>query len=442
MSAIFRSRRHRALTTSHHRLLVIAAEFPPLGGGGVIRVTKLVKYLHRLGWRIEVACSDEPLATAVDPSLLKEVPEAVGIRRIRPPFHRLSRGMTAQAKEKLPRRSLVFRVLFRAREAVRRMVAIPDRWLPWALMVASDRGLQPAQVIVGSGPPHSVHVASALLSRRWRVPYVVDMRDEWTLRPLTRSRIPWRVIIERRLERWCLSRAAAVVVVSEESRNRYAKRYPWVHDRIVVIPNGFDTEDFDGLGDDSPSENSTLALGYGGSFQVGTDIDPLFEAIGVAVKKEVRGRRVRFEMMGPFLPEQIEAARRHIGSDALSVRSFLPHREALRVMAAWDALCVIATDGEVSLAGKIYEYLALRKPIVVVAPEGPATRLVRGLGAGSVGTPNNAASIRVAIAEALSMSEGFAGVPASALSDYDRRLHAERWSQLLERVIDRHLCNG
>ena len=79
-------------------------------------------------------------------------------------------------------------------------------------------------------------------------------------------------------------------------------------------------------------------------------------------------------------------------------------------MAGWDALCVVATDGRASLAGKMYECLALRKPIVVVAPEGPATRLVTELGAGTVGEPHDAGSIRAAILAALGMAgPDFAG---------------------------------
>jgi len=413
---------------------VLAAEFPPLGGGGVIRVTKLVKYLHRLGWQIEVACSDEPLDEAVDFSLLEELPAEVRIHRIRARFHGVSRGVTSRAKEKLPRASLVFRTLFMARQTARRLLAIPDRWLPWALAVARSSDLLPPNVILGSGPPHSVHVASALLARRWRVPYVVDLRDEWTLRPLTRSRLPWRVIIEGRLERWCVRRAAAVVVVSQESRNRYAARYPGLRHRLIVIPNGYDPEDFENLGTPPGPQNSTLTIGYAGSFQVGTEIEPMFKAIGAATRQEVRGRPVRFEMVGPFLPEDVELARRHIAPEQLEVRGFVHHREALRLMDAWDVLFVIATDGDASLAGKIYECLALGKPIVVIAPDGPAARLVRSLHAGSVGIPRDVSSIRKAIVEALAMSERFPGVAASALAVYDRRLQAELWSNLLGSV--------
>ena len=60
---------------------ILTAEFPPVGGGGVIRVAKLVKYLSELGWRVTVVTSDEHLANAYDESLLDEIPHEVTVIR-------------------------------------------------------------------------------------------------------------------------------------------------------------------------------------------------------------------------------------------------------------------------------------------------------------------------------------------------------------------------
>ena len=105
-------------------------------------------------------------------------------------------------------------------------------------------------------------------------------------------------------------------------------------------------------------------------------------------------------------------------------------------MLGWAALCVVATDGRSSLASKLYECLASGKPVVVVAPEGPATRLVTELRAGTVAEPDDAAGIEAAMLGALAMaSRGFEGVSSDVLEPYDRRRQAERWSGLLSSVI-------
>ena len=180
-----------------------------------------------------------------------------------------------------------------------------------------------------------------------------------------------------------------------------------------------------------------LTLGYAGSFQAGTEIGPMFTAIGDIVRSGARRprRAVRDGRAVPAASAR-RRARKRSRPTALTVRPFMPHRDVLRVMAGWDGLCVIATDGGASLAGKLYECLALRRPIVVIAPEGPATRLVRELDAGAVGDPGDAESIRAATASALRMSATFGGASDEALAPFDRRRQAERWSQLLHGLID------
>jgi glycosyltransferase involved in cell wall biosynthesis len=419
---------------------ILTAEFPPVGGGGVIRVAKLVKYLSELGWRVTVVTSDEHLANAYDESLLDEIPHEVTVIRAGRALATIGGSAVARrARERLGRTSTIIRVLRGTRDAIRSVWAIPDHRLPWALSVARwADDIHPApDAIISTGPPHSVHVGGTILARRLRVPHVIDLRDEWTLRPLTKSRLPWRSLVERRLEAWSLRRAGAVVVVSDESRARYAEAYPELEGRLNVIPNGFDPEDLAGLDASPRAADGPLTLGYAGSFQAGTPIAPMFAAIGHAVRHGVEGRAVRFEMVGPFLPHHVQEARERVPADGLSIKPFTPHRKVLRLMAEWDGLCVIANDGAASLAGKLYECLALRRPVVVIAPEGPATRLVRELEAGAVANPNDVASISDAIATALRMAPTFEGVSDDRLAPYDRRRQAERWSQLLRTLIER-----
>ena len=202
-----------------------------MGGGGVIRVAKLVKYLPGLGWLVTVVSSDERLANAYDESLLAEVPREVNVIRGGQALAAMGGSAVARgARERLGRSSVVIGILRRVRDAFRSLWAIPDHRLPWALSVSRWRGdpLRRPDVVISTGPPHSVHIGASILAGRLGVPHVIDLRDEWTLRPLTKSRLPWRNVAERRLERWCLRRADTVVVVSEESRERYAAAYPMV----------------------------------------------------------------------------------------------------------------------------------------------------------------------------------------------------------------------
>jgi glycosyltransferase involved in cell wall biosynthesis len=422
------------------RCAIIAAEFPPVGGGGVIRVVKLVKYLPPLGWGVTVIASEERLASAYDDSLLGDVPGDVAVKRVRPPLQRAITSVQLGAKRRVTRDSPAFRALKTARDALRRLWAIPDPRLPWSLGVGRlpASTLDHPEILISTGPPHSAHIAAALLARRHGIPFVADLRDEWTLRPSTRSRLFHRRALEAWLERRVFSHAARIVVVSEASRDRYAERYPALDERLCVIPNGYDPADLDGLVADTRIPHE-LVLGYAGSFQAGLDVEPIFRGIAAAIADRDRDRRrVRLHLVGPLLPTHIRAARRWIRADLLTIEGFLPHRQALERMASWDAMLVVAEDGAASLAGKTYECLALRRPLAVLAPPGPATGLVTEHGAGTAASPRDSGAVAKAIRGALAMADdpAFGGAPPEVLARFDRRALAGEWDRLLRDVIE------
>ncbi|MBM2820453.1 MAG: glycosyl transferase family 1, partial [Candidatus Berkelbacteria bacterium] len=56
--------------------------FPPAGGGGVLRITKFVKFLPRLFWQPFVITPKKPFYPIQDPNLLNELPKEASIKRI------------------------------------------------------------------------------------------------------------------------------------------------------------------------------------------------------------------------------------------------------------------------------------------------------------------------------------------------------------------------
>ena len=55
-------------------LLLVSHFFPPMGGGGVQRVSKFVKYLAEHGWRTTVVCGRPEDYWMHDKTLVGEIP--------------------------------------------------------------------------------------------------------------------------------------------------------------------------------------------------------------------------------------------------------------------------------------------------------------------------------------------------------------------------------
>src|SRR5687768_16086327 len=65
------------------RALIVCYVFPPVGGAGVQRVLKLVKYLPRYGITPSVLTARAPSVPLVDPSLVSDVPPGTEVVRVR-----------------------------------------------------------------------------------------------------------------------------------------------------------------------------------------------------------------------------------------------------------------------------------------------------------------------------------------------------------------------
>ena len=428
----------RAAPRLHVALL--SAEFPPVGGGGVIRPLKLVKYLPRLGWQVTVLCSDERLANAYDDSLLEEIPPEVRIVRSGPALSTAGGALARGARERFGRSSPPIRLLRRIRGALRSVWAIPDHRLPWALSVGrGSDALGNPDAIVSTGPPHSTHIGAALLARRLKRPLILDFRDEWVLNPFYAARVPGRLRLEAMLERWCIRRSSRAVFVSDVSRERYVRAFPGRAKHFHVIPNGYDPDDFIGLDVTRRPAGDVVRIGYAGSLDHRRDGAPLFRAVGRRIRA-AGTTDVALTMIGPISPEQRQLAEAEVSGAHLEIRPFLPHREALAAMTACDVLLVVTNveeAGPAALTGKIFEYLAMRRPILVVAPPSAATKLVDETNAGVWADPTNAVALDEALEAAVRLARdpSFSGIDEAELRVYDRSRQAEAWDELLRDVI-------
>ena len=65
------------------RLLLVAYNFPPVGGAGVQRPVKWAKYLGSFGWDVTVLTTLNPSVPVRDESLLADLPRDVEVVRAR-----------------------------------------------------------------------------------------------------------------------------------------------------------------------------------------------------------------------------------------------------------------------------------------------------------------------------------------------------------------------
>jgi len=301
---------------------------------------------------------------------------------------------------------------------------VPDlaalTWLPSALSAA--RRLPVPDAVITTSPPESVHAVGAAMRRRGAA-WVADFRDGWRFEP---PHAEWPTTPQRALdaalERAVIRRADACVGVTEPIA-AYLREHGADAHRIT---NGFDPEDeATGAPPDFPADVFTL-VHTGRAAIAGQDPRPLLEGVAAL------GGRARLVLAGPVSSEEermlaqprVAAVTEHLGA--------LPRGEALALQRAADANVVIASNalGRDVATGKLFEYLAAGRPVLVVGERSEAARIVAETGAG-LAVP----AVPGAVAEAI---EGLMDEPGEAppanVEPYGWPALAERYVEVLERV--------
>lgn len=415
-----------------YRLLVITYYWPPSGGAGVQRWLKLVKYLAQMGHEVHVITVDPEVATYPhrDESLPQEL-EGVTVHRTdtREPY----RYYTFFSGGKVPGAGFANEgtgsnagPLKRLARFVRGNVFIPDPRKGWnsfaeqkALELIDRHGIS---TVITSSPPHSTQLIGLSLKKQRDIRWMADMRDPWTgiyyadeLRQTS-----WAKAKNLRMEREVLTTADHIITVSEQLKRDFLKLHPALpQQKVTVISNGYDPDDF---AEQTPLENE-FTIGYMGT------ITPQYDITALLTVLTGMERKLRLRFIGE-VPGEIQRALQATGH-ACTFTGYLPHDAALRQAGGCALLLLViprVKDNAGIVTGKVFEYLALQRPILGIGPvDGDAAVILQGTGAGLMFDYTDAEGIRQFITEALSGPP----MPAGDSTAYSRKAQAEGLGRIL-----------
>lgn len=405
------------------RLLIITYYWPPTGGSGVQRWVKFSKYLPEHGWQPVIYTPENPEQLARDESLLADVPACAEIIKthITEPYEiyrRLTGGKAGQEVNPVNAQKKSWKQ--RLSLWIRGNCFIPDPRIGWVR--PSVRFLKkylrehPVDAVVTTGPPQSVHLIGLGLKKALGLHWIADFRDPWTemfyYKHLGLSRAADRR--HRRLEQAVLDGADTVVSVSPPVAADFQAK---TRTPVVLITNGFDEDDFpENSGQSGSCPRSAIGLRsadarpcpgellHGGTaapdlpfFRIvhtglfAADGNPLnlWDALAERCGADPAFReRLQIRLAGKVDRAVTDAIReRGLGANLVEL-GYLPHDETVREQRAADILLLpLRQEPEYAkvLPGKIFEYLAARRPVLGIGQEdGAAAQILRDAGAGQM----------------------------------------------------------
>ena len=339
-------------------VLMVAFHYPPCGhGSGIHRTLSFTRHLPRHGWRPIVLTAHPRAHPWTDDGQLSDIPDDVIVRR----------AFAVDTRRHLSMRGTYLKAM-----------ALPDRWISWWVGgvpagLRLIRTHRPA-VLWSTYPITTAHLIALTLHRLTGLPWVADFRDPMTDDGYPRDRATWRLY--RLVEAWTVRHAARLIFTTESTRELYLRRYPALRgDRCLVIPNGYEEEDFRESFRAAPapaSEAEPFRLLHSGLiYPAERDPLPFFRALArLRAEGRLTPRTLRVDLRSPGYEDLYAPVLRELRlTDIVTLLPGIPYRQALAESAGASGLLLLqGPTCNAQIPAKTYEYLRLRRPILALTP--------------------------------------------------------------------------
>ncbi|MDA1264753.1 MAG: glycosyltransferase [Planctomycetota bacterium] len=430
-------------------VLFLSYYFPPLGGAGVQRSAKFVRYLPELGFTPTVVAGPAEGRGRWEPTdqvLAGEIP--AGIEVFRPGATPAGLGGSSR---------------------LTRLVGGLSPWSTWwqAALLATAREAacaHPPEVILATLSPFEGLTSALQLGDELERPVVADLRDPWALDEVQVYPTAWHRARERRRMGGQLARCAAVIMNTPEARRAALDAFGLDPARVHCITNGYDAEDFEGSrrerSDDrfrivhtgylhtaralAHARRSPMQRRFGGELCPvdfrGRSHLFLLQAIEALARRDADlAGKVELRLVGMTSPADREAARASAVANQVTELGYQDHHASVSELVNAD-LCFLPMHALPPghrariVPGKTYEYLASGRPILAAVPEGDARDFVVAAGGGDVVDPLDVEAIASALEARLRAAPEFPRDLSAQVTRFERRALTERLSEVLRQA--------
>lgn len=372
------------MTNRNKKVLVITYAFPPKPTIASVRMGGLAKYLPRYGWDptfLTVDLPGEPddkyrVIQTLDPG---DVTENIKRKLRLNPKEGLQKQLGVPVQVSNARKPITGKIIKR----IEGLITYPDPnklWQPVALKALRDLfSREGFQALISSSSPVVTHLVARKTHEEFGIPWVADFRDLWTGNHYYPYG-PVRKLFDRRLEKETMAQASALVTVSQPLCDSLKALHKDL--AVFAIPNGFDPD-----GIETHDLHDKFSITYTGQLYLGKrDPELLFKVIRDLLSEG----RIQDDLLVKFYGEKVYWLDNLIKKYELEKVAFqygvVDRADALKEQRSSQILLSLNWDNpreEGVYTGKIFEYLAARRPILALGgPRGVVSELLNETKAG------------------------------------------------------------
>ncbi|HAJ34036.1 MAG TPA: hypothetical protein DCK79_11935 [Candidatus Atribacteria bacterium] len=382
------------------KVLIIAYYFPPLGGGGIQRTLKFIKYLPNFGWQPIVLSPEKAGWISYDLTLLEEIHNIAKVYRTKcwgmpKDFNLLSWYSNQTNTKKL--KVFFWRLFF---------FIFPDPMIGWIIpaIIQGKRIIERegVDIIYTTSPPHSEHFIGYFLKKINKKPWVADFRDSFVSDPSLNNKLlkhKVKKFLYKIYEKIFIKNVDFIISATPPINDDFLSRYSQIlsSNKTDTITNGFDEESFP-QNTDMDRKNDKFTITYTGTFQGRRTPKHFLKALQQLINEEPKVKdNIIVRFIGTFSERHKKLLINLKPNNVVMIKEYVNYKKSLQYQLESDVLLLIIEEESI-YTGKIFEYIRVGKTILaLVPPKGIAADLIRTNNLGIVVSSEDVEAIKNAI---------------------------------------------
>jgi glycosyltransferase involved in cell wall biosynthesis len=293
----------------------------------------------------------------------------------------------------------------------------------------------PIDVIISTGPPHSMHLIAQKISKKNNIKWIADFRDPWTDLYYNNEfkQLSFAKEKNKKLEKSVLENANCVLTVSHSLKKDFLKTAK----NVAVITNGFDSEV---LQDENVVLDSKFTISYIGLLPKQSNPVVFFKVLKKLCDANDEFKNdVQLLFVGDISSEvRLEIEKNNL-AEITQIKGYVPHKESIEFQKKAQVLLLLIPNVPKSagiLTGKLFEYITAKRPILALGPEnGDLAVILQNTNAGVVIDHQNEAKLSIEILRLYQQfKEGNLTVNSKNLAQFHRKNLTEQLASIIKNL--------
>lgn len=340
------------------------------------------------------------------------------------------------------------RVLSSLYKNVVRSVIFPDRMIFWnkyayrEFVKINER--EKIDLVITVGFPFSTHILGMKIKRKFGCKLILDYGDPWSFNPSHETVPKWRRRLDYIIEKKVIKSSDYLTVTTNSTCSKYKATFK-LSNKVGIIRQGVDIEKYNAMVNQLEktkinSKTNVVTLFYSGIFyQDIRNPKQFFKALSLSDFSNFSDKIIDIIIAGKMEQYVIDYVNSLSFPQNLKINFIgnIPFEDVIRMQVECDALLYFGNKGELQVPGKLYEYIAARRPIFAIAPAfDESCEIILKNNRGLV-VEDDATKIKKGFTKFLSdIADDSLVFNLNEITDYDWKILSQKYKEIVDGIME------